>query len=166
MYGYGRRKRTEAHEKSMGSYELFAWRDAMSIADLIDEQFGSSRALACYSKVEKTVLIDFEERNKQIIGDFIQKSESQRLPFLNKVAKAADEETRIIFLVLALIGVLRAKAVLELRDRFRTVLVPGRGNRITTAAVYDFSNDMKDLYSYSWPQEVFEDMDFDDTDDQ
>lgn len=156
MYGSRGRKRVEAHEKSMGSYELFAWRDAMSISQLVIEHLGFSRAKNIYSKVSVRDIMDFEQENNELIGQFIQKSESQRPSFFKKLTKEANETSKVLFLVLAIIGVIRAKNVMELRDNYRSVLAPGSGNRITTASIYDFSNEMFHLFSYDWPLEVFE----------
>ena len=150
------RRRTEAHEKSMGSYEMFAWRDALAIAELICELYGRARAENVYKAVEQKEVVKFESENQQLIADFIQKSESQREPFLRRITKEAGDGTRIVFLTLALLGVLRAKALMELRDQFRTALAPGGGNRITTASLYDFSNALPSIYVYEWPAEPFD----------
>jgi hypothetical protein len=61
-----------------------------------------------------------------------------------------------VFLTLALLGVLRAKALIEIHDRFRWASVLGRGNRITTAALYDFSNEIPAIFDYGWPAEPFD----------
>lgn len=159
---WGREARA-AHEKDMGSYELFAWRDALSIAMLIDELFGARRARLVFDQFRLEQLLEFEAKNSSLIRDFIQKTESQRPSFLAKICKhEKDENTQIAFVSLALLGVLRAKAVMELRDLFRTELAPGRGNRVTTAGVYDFSVEMHSVYAYAWPSEVFEAMALDD----
>jgi hypothetical protein len=152
-------RRVDATEKSMGSYGIHAWRDALSIADLIDAMFGYAVAKNAYSSFSRKEVLEFEIKYHEQIGDFIQKSESQREPYLRRIAKDVDDETRILFLTLALVGVLRAKALIELRDRFRTALAPGRGNRITIASLYDLSNKLPALYDYKWPVEAFEALD-------
>jgi len=160
-------RRVEAHEKSMGSYELHAWRDALAIADLIDALFGYAAAKKAYSSFSRKEVLEFESKYDEQIGDFIQKSESQREPYLRRIAKDVNDDTRILFLTLALVGVLRAKALVELRDRFRTALAPGRGNRITIASLYDLSNELPSLYVYQWPVEAFRALDLaDDEEDE
>lgn len=161
------RQRTESHEKSMGSYELFAWRDAMAIAEFIAVEYTVPKARKAYESHEHATISKFEREHAELLTEFIQKSESQRPAFLRRITKSTpplSESTVILFLVLALLGVLRSKNIIELRDRFRTVLAPGRGNRITTSAIYAFSNEMRSVYSYEWPYEVFDAIgEFDDS---
>lgn len=152
-------RRVEAHEKSMGSYEMHAWRDALAIADLIDALFGYSAAKKAYVAFSRKEVLEFETKYAVQIGNFIQKSESQREPYLRRIARDVDDDTRVLFLTLALVGILRAKALIELRDRFRTALAPGRGNRITIASLYDLSNELPTLYDYQWPVEAFAALD-------
>lgn len=61
-----------------------------------------------------------------------------------------------MILVLAILAQVRVQEALELRDRFREVLAPGLGNRVTCANVYVFSQEMRELYLYDFPDEVFE----------
>jgi hypothetical protein len=155
---YGRKKR-ESHEKDMGSYVLFAWRDAMAIAYLINEEIGALEARRLYESITEESLLKFEQSSQEELADFIQKSESQRPAYLRKFLKNVKQEnvelTKVGFLVLALIGCLRAKDVLDLRDRFRYVLAPGSGNRMTTAGIYAFAGEIKNIYDYSFPDEPF-----------
>lgn len=160
------RTRTESHEKSMGSYELFAWRDAMSIASILDSEFELAEARKIFKGIPIQTVIQFEIDNAQSITDFIKKPESQRLGFLNRATQKDAPFERVLFLVLAIIGAERAMRVMELRDRFRTALVPGLGNRVTTAAMYDFSNKVFGMFSFSWPSNVFEAMGCDDGSDE
>jgi len=163
-YSFGR-KATPVHEKSMGTYEVFAWRDATSIADWINEEFGAAYARQEFEKFELVNVISFERKHQDLLADFIQKTENQRPSFLKRIGKEADEPTRILFVTLALIGVLRAKNVMEVRDNFRSVLAPGRGNRVTTASVYAFAEEIRDIFTYVWPSEVFDAMSIDDESD-
>lgn len=147
------------HEKDMGSYERFAWDDAHAIAWFIEDTFGANTARTIYDAIPTEDVINFEKKYHELIGDFIQKSESQRPGFLRRIGKTAEEETRIAFVVLALLGVLRAKAIMELRDKFSMELAPGRGNRLTTASLYDFSQEIQSVYKYAWPFEIFSNLD-------
>lgn len=130
----------------------------MAIAELIDDLYGRASAKKVYESYLRKDVLDFEIKHQQLIADFIQKTESQREPYLRRISKDSNDETKVLFLTLALIGVLRAKAVMELRDMFRTVLAPGRGNRVTTAAIYEFSNELPAVFNYDWPDESFEAM--------
>ena len=155
MAGWGRPKARPIHEKDMGSYALHAWRDALALGEFIEDEFGAVRARSFFEAAPREELIQFERANFELISDFIQKSESQRPAFLARVCKSTNEHTKVLFVVLALLGVLRAKAVIEVRDRYCSELAPGRGNRVTTAALYAFSNEIQELYGYAWPFEVF-----------
>jgi hypothetical protein len=146
----------------MGTYELFAWQDAMSIAIWMDEEFGATAARKVFEGIARPIVTDFERKYQDLIADYIQKTEGQRPAFLKRITKQADDSTRILFATLALIGVLRAMAVMEVRDNFRTVLAPGRGNRITTASVYVFAGELRDVFEYEWPSAVFEALGVDD----
>jgi len=149
-------RRIEQHEKSMGSYELFAWRDAMEIASYLDEEYGAPKARRIYEGLRTDVVVEFESKYSELLREFIQKSVSQRPGYLRKITKDVSDEYRIMFLVLAILGVVRAKDVIELRDQYRSVMAPGRGNRVTTAAFYALSNDIKGTIQYDWPWEVFD----------
>ncbi|MGU3473187.1 hypothetical protein ACLBWT_18820 [Paenibacillus sp. D51F] len=155
---YGRRRR-ESHEKDMGSYVKFAWNDAMEIASFIDEEIGALKARKLYESITEESLLKFEKSNQDGIADFIQRSISQRPVYLRKFLKNVKPEnvefTKVGFLVLALIGCLRAKDVIELRDRFRYVLAPGSGNRMTTAGLYAFAGEISNIFEYTFPDEPF-----------
>lgn len=160
-YSSSSRKRG-AHEKSMGSYEMHAHSDAISIAYLLEKELGSSRARAIYEKIDEPSLRKYEADSADIIADFIKRTESQRPSVLKKIK---DERTRVAFLVLAIIGCLRAKATMELRDNYRMAMVPGSGNRVTTAALYRFAMDMQAIFDYAWPFEAFLDAELSDDED-
>lgn len=150
-YGSSSRKRG-AHEKSMGTYEMHAYSDAMSIAALLDEEFVASRARIIYDQIGEPALRQYEADAAESIADFIKRTASQRPAVLRRIK---DERTRVAFLVLAIIGCLRSKAVMELRDDYRMAMAPGSGNRVTTAALYQFATEMKSIYQYGWPFEAF-----------
>lgn len=120
----GRRKATPIHEKSMGSYELFAWRDAMSMAVWLDEEFGTAHARKVYEQFDDASVLKFEREHQELLADFIQKSEGQRPAFLMRITKKVDEDTKILFITLAMIGVLRAMKVMEARDHLPNTLNP------------------------------------------
>lgn len=157
----GGRGATGAHLKSMGSYELHAWRDAMAIAELLDQTVGAARARQLYEQVESKVLLEFERLMSADIADFIARSESQRPPVIKKLA---GEATKTCFLVLSILGCLRAKALMEIRDNYREVLAPGKGNRVTTGSLYNFSVEVINSVNHTWPYEVFSSLGIDDDD--
>jgi hypothetical protein len=151
----------------MASYESHAWRDAMDIAqDLIDvtEEGGTSIAdvRSRFEAMDVNAISQFERNNAEVIADYLQKSVTQRPPFLRRITKDVGVNHRCFFLTLCVIAALRTRDLLELRDRFRMVLAPGRGNRVTIASVYSFGQEVRDLFHWEWPGEVFEAMGIDD----
>lgn len=158
-YRYGPR-RTEAHHKSMGSYELHAWRDAMAIANLLHDCVGIAKARRIYEGLNTDAIIRYEAEVDEEIGNFIQKTERQRESFVKKMA--VGEPTLVAFLTLAIIGCVRAKEILELRDRYRLALAPGSGNRATVAEIYRFGMDVDATVTYEWPWDPISAMGLDD----
>lgn len=153
-----------SYSKSMGSYILFACRDAASISNLIEQEFGLEYARKVFEKIDVTKRIDFELKNEAMLAEFIQKSETQRATFLRKQSQKISKDTLILFVVLAWIGIVRAKDVMEVRDRYRDVLAPGRGNRITISSIYSFACEIRDTQCYDWPLDLFGDRDVGDVD--
>lgn len=166
-FRHSARPRREAHEKSMGSYELHAWRDAMEIAqDLINvaEEGGITVAdvRRRFEAMDVTVVSEVERKNVELISEYLQKSCSQRPAFLRRITKDVDLQQRCLFLTLCILAAIRARDLIELRDRFRMVLAPGCGNRVTIANVYVFGQEVRGLFQWEWPSEVFEAMCIDD----
>lgn len=156
MARWNGRRRTDPHEKSMGSYELFAWRDAMSVGSMLEEECNLPKARKIYEAMTPEAIMEFEEKNCELLKEFIGKSEVQRHTYFERITKESSEGTKVLFLVLAILGLVRVMRMLELRDAFRTVLAPGRGNRITAAGVYGFAAEVDACFEYEWPSEVFE----------
>lgn len=152
---FGGRQKVEKYEKSMASYNAFAWNDALSMAELFVSLYNAKEVKKQWRSFKQEDLVSFENSHFRIIGDFIQKSESQRPAYLRALAKK-QPGLHIMIFILAIIGVVRAARVMDLRDRYRTILVPGRGNRLTAAAVYDFAIGVRNEHSCSWPDEVFD----------
>lgn len=153
MYGRGR---THPHEKPMGSYELFAWRDAMALASWLETDYAVKEVRAAFEKMSTADLYDFEENNRDHIQELIRRSESQRPAYVRKVGKDVSEISRGLLIVFAIIGQVRVRDMLELRDRYRLALAPGGGNRITCAEMFAFQLEVSGLHGFSWPDEVFE----------
>ena len=153
-----------AHLKSMSSYESAAWNDACAIAQFIADCFDNdvSRAREMFQKVEVKEIKAFEEKNGSFIAEFIGKTEGQRTSYFNKITAKADEQTRVIFLTLCLLSIIRVRDVIEIRDRYRDVLAPGRGYRLTNKALYEFEREVVGITSYEWPSDPFDAIDIDD----
>lgn len=163
-WGYGGGQGAKgAHLKSMGSYEQHAWNDAVSMADLLNEVVGSSKARRIFERVPADKVRSYEQQMSEQLEAFIAKSESQRPAVLRKLG---DETNVVCFMVLAIIGCLRARDAMEVRDNYREHLAPGRGNRVTTASMYAFCQEIANLISYEWPYEPFHAMGLDDSGDE
>ena len=141
-----------AHLKSMGSYETHAWRDALAIACMVEDFIGASKARAIYKRMDQQEVWKYEDAMEAAISEFIGRSDSQRPAAIRKLP---DDVTRVCFMTLAILGCVRARDLMELRDRYRELLAPGRGNRETTSGLYAFSNRVQELFEYEWPDEVF-----------
>ncbi len=154
----GRPRKRESHEKSMHTYVAHARQDAMAMATMLveDETYTLSAIRKWYKGVTLERAMEFEERNAEHIAAFIEMTESRRPAFLRKISSGPNgDTTRLLFLVLAIIGANRAAEVLELRDRYASLLAPGRGNRMTAAGVYRFAHEVSGSCAYAWPFKTF-----------
>lgn len=154
MYGYGR-QRSNPSEKSMSSYQLFAWRDAMALANWLEQDYDVKAVRRAFEAQTVDYFLNFEKENRQHIEELVRRPESQRPAYVRKVCKNVDEVVQGIFIVLAIIAQVRNRDLLELRDRYRSALAPGGGNRITCSELYAFHLDAMNLHRFAWPDEVF-----------
>ena len=163
MAKYGRygQRLVETHEKSMGAYTLHAWRDAQDIASLLQDEVDEAGlslmdAYEAYERVPASDVGAYEATNRNVLTDFIQKTATQRAAFIRRL-KSHTANERIMFLVVACVGAMRAMKVIEIRDKYRTSLAPGRGYRTTVADAYAFGCEIGELYhDLSWPHELIE----------
>lgn len=152
-----RRVKKEKYEKPMYSYGWFAANDARAIAALVDERYGEAAARAYYGSLQLAGVKKFEADNRELIADFLAKSVRARPAFLDKICANVSRETAMLFLTLAIIGALRADRVLDVRDRYRFLLVPGRAERVTVAAMYRFAAEINESFdNYAWPTGAFD----------
>ncbi|WP_241295694.1 hypothetical protein [Burkholderia stabilis] len=156
------RDRSDPRAKSMGSYELYAWQDACSVAALLEDLYELPYARQVFTAATEEHLRRFEEDNAALISEFIAKTESRRDAYFQKITTKASDEERVTFLVLAIIGLLRVRRVIDLRDVYRFALTPGSGNRVTAASIYQFSRAVAKAFHYGWPGEVFDALGLDD----
>lgn len=147
---------TFPHQKSMGSYELYAWRDAMALASWLEEQFDVREVGRAFLKLTIQEKLNFESRNEEFILELIRRTEAQRPAYLRNIGKDATDTTKGLLIVFAVLGQIRVKEMLELRDRFREALVPGGANRAICSAMYTFQYEASRLGNYDWPNEVFD----------
>lgn len=157
MYG---RRASPPHHKSMGSYNLFAWRDAMALAHLLETMFDLKTVRKVFDHLGPVNVVKWEAILQEDIGNLLQKTEAQRPAYLRKMAKAhpKDPHRPAFTLLLAVIAQVRVTRLLELRDEYRGSLAPGEGNRVTCASAYDFGMAVARLHQQapSFPFEVFE----------
>ncbi|MFP3637958.1 hypothetical protein [Paraburkholderia sp. SIMBA_054] len=145
-----------AHEKDMGSYSLFVWRDAMELTSLLEEDFTASEVLESFEKLSDEQRRAFELEHEDTIIQILGKTVSQRRTFLKAMLKSHSNDCCGLLLVFAAIAQVRTMEIIELRDRYRAVLAPGQGNRDTAAGLYGFYRNMTKLPTYEWPFEVFD----------
>ena len=158
-------RRGDTHQKSMRSYVEHARQDAMAIAELLGEAVGAPQARLMYEEILLEELAAFRLASGEEIKRFISMTRAQRQSHLKAITKLkAAEKYKVLLMVLAINGCTMAGDIMEVRDDFRTQLVPGSGNRETTAAIFSFSERLRASYTYndSWPYMVFMDCDVDD----
>lgn len=148
--------RADPRSSNMGSYVLFAWRDAMAMASWLEESFDLVAVRQAFEATPTEVKSRFEADNAEIIQELISKTDGQRPAYLRKVAKNVDLVTQGILVVFAIIGLVRVKQMLDLRDQFRYALTPGGSNRATCAGVFAFHQQTLNLPLFDWPHEVFD----------
>ncbi|MGE8067071.1 hypothetical protein [Pseudomonas sp. NPDC089569] len=149
-------QKADPRSSNMGSYELFAWRDAMSMASWLQEEFDLVAVRKAYEAMSDDQKFKFEDSNAEIIQEMIGKTEGQRPAYLRKVAKNVGTITQGILIVFAIIGQVRVKEMIDLRDRFRYSLSPGGPNRATCAGIYAFHQQTLSMTLFNWPDEVFD----------
>lgn len=155
------RRAQHPHEKHMGSYELFASRDARELASSISEEFDLASTQAQFRCLSIKQKLRIESACGSMIEEFLSRTDSQRSPFLRKINRAAGDDAAAMFAVFAIIGLVRVESVLQLRDRYRYALAPGAGNRSTCAALYAFQQQVADLSDWEWPYDAFDGVDAD-----
>ncbi|WP_321967195.1 hypothetical protein [Burkholderia cepacia] len=142
--------------KSMGSYQLFAWRDAMSLASWLEESYDLRAVRAAFEALNAAERDEFEQRNAEVIEELIRRPESQRPALLRKAGKNIDPAWHGLLILFAVMSQARTREVIELRDNFRDALEPGLGNRVTCAGLYAFQRELLALPRHAWPWEVFD----------
>lgn len=152
MYG----RRTNPHEKHMGSYELFAWRDAMALANLLESDYDVKEIRRAFEEMSGAEMFEFENKNREILQELIRRTEGQRPAYIRKVGKNVSETVRGLLIAFAVIAQVRVMRVMELRDEYRLALAPGSGNRITCAEMFAFQMAVSDAHNIAWPDEVFD----------
>ena len=143
---------------TMSSYQLFAWRDAMALASLLQEMHEPRSTEILFDALSYDDLRELEDAFSDEICDLIHRSEGQRPALLRRIEKNhPNQRTGELVLLLAVIGQARTARALEVRDRYTAAMTPGRGNRDTAAAWYQFVEDIGGLTGeYRFPYEVFE----------
>ncbi|MBK6616314.1 hypothetical protein [Ottowia sp.] len=147
----------------MVSYGRQARQDAYSIAELLDKVVGAPKARELYDALLQDEVRAFEVKYTEGLTKFIQKTASERGVVLRHIGAEKD---KVLFAVLAILGCVRAAALASIRDDFRLYLAPGEGNRDTISALYLFSEQIRGVYDYCWPSEIFEIAQIDDGSDE
>ena len=149
-------QKIDPRSRNMCSYEKFAWSDAISMAAWLEESFDLVAVRKKFESMTDSAKLHFEENNTEIIQELIGKTEGQRPAYLRKVGKDADALIQGVLIIFAIIGMVRVKEIIDLRDRYRYALTPGGPNRSTCADPYAFQEEMKALTLLDWPDDVFD----------
>lgn len=148
----GEMEPSSPHLRGMGRYRTHAYWNARSVAELLDKQFGAGHARQVYESSCPDQVREYEQAHWTDLAEFMRFDDSQRLLFVRELP---DERTQIGFLVLAILGAGRAASLLTLRDKYREVLAPVRGEAETTSAIYELTAELLSLHDYGWPANVF-----------
>lgn len=135
---------------SMGSYSLFAWRDAMELARLLEQTFQPRDAYQFYEELSQDQLRALESELRSDIYDLIAATESKRPSLLRRIEKKASEKKSLLALLFAIMAQVRTKD-----EIFR--LRPGGSNRGTCAQCYALEEGRRhSKVVYEFPFEVFD----------
>lgn len=140
---------------SMGSYQLFAWRDAMSLASWLENEYDLQAVRRAFDALTQAQRANFERLNAPLIEELIRRPETQRPALVRRACKDANATERGLLIVFAVLCQARVRGLIELRDGYRDVLMPGSGNRATCAGLYGFNTALVELYRHDWPSDVF-----------
>ena len=145
----------EIVSKSMGSYQLFAWRDAMSLASWLEDEYDLQAVRQAFDAMTQGQRADFEKRNAPLIEELIRRPETKRPALVSRACKDVDDTARGLLIVFAVLCQARMRRLIELRDGYSDVLMPGSGNRATCAGLYGFQTAIVESYQHDWPWDVF-----------
>ncbi|WP_131815936.1 MULTISPECIES: hypothetical protein [Pseudomonas] len=143
---------------SMWRYSQFASDDAVALAEWLDTDFDLIAVRAAFERMSIEQRVHFEAQNTAVIQELIGRTEGQRPAYLKRVAKNSDATTSGVAIVFAILGLVRVRALIEMRERFQSI-GPGSGYRVACARIYErqdfYLPSMAGLLDYEWPERVF-----------
>jgi hypothetical protein len=142
----------------MEHYGTFASRDARRLATWLERDYDVAITRRLYSDMSLTRKSEFEAANATFIEELIQRTPADRVAYLKNLDEklGTDRTTESLLIVFAIIGLLRLRALFEIRDYYRSVLVPGEDSRTTCCALYSFQNEVSGIRRFRWPNEAFD----------
>lgn len=147
---------------SMYRYQQFARSDAASLAAWLDAEFDVAEVRRVFGQLSLDHKLEFERRNAGVIQELIRKTEGQRPAFMRRCGKNADDMTKALVIVFAMLGLGRVKQLMAARDEFIMSIHPGSGYRVTCASVYGSEDSLIEMLSslsdYEWPAQAFADF--------
>jgi hypothetical protein len=135
-------------------YGAHARSDAIDILDTVRELVGLPHARALYEKYDADQLTAYEEKNAELIGQFLTKTASQRPAFLRRITKTVSQDDAAFFLVLCAQAALRVHRFFDVHDRYQRFLIPGAGYRVATQGVFEFVREVDQTIDDGWPYEL------------
>ncbi|EPJ5561303.1 hypothetical protein L4P27_006049 [Pseudomonas aeruginosa] len=144
--------------KSMWRYSQFAQGDAIALAEWLDSDFDLAEVRKVFEAMPQEDRAAFERNNEAVIEELIRRTEGQRPAYLRRAGKNVPEATKGLAIVFAIIGQVRVRHLIDLRDRLM-LIGPGSGYRVTNSRIYSLRNAfdgvLQNLSTYDWPSEVF-----------
>lgn len=159
-----RRTPTPTHHKSMLGYELYAWQDAMELAQMFESKYYPDKARKLFESFCPNWLKDVEEVLEEDIIKMLGATHRGREAVLQRLDKRftgpnfpeGPENIIIAFFIICIIVQLRVERMLRIRDYYRTIMGPGATNRSTCSRWYGFSRQMAAIPTdYEFPEHVF-----------
>jgi hypothetical protein len=138
----------------MWRYGSHARSDAILILEMVRERVGFPRARVVYEQYAAAQLVEYEDENADLIGQFLGKTATQRPAFLRKIGKNVPEDNIAFFLVMCAQAGLRVHRFFDAHDRYARFLVPGAGYRVATQGIFEFIKEVDETSDYSWPWDL------------
>lgn len=119
-------------KNSMHSYSQFALSDAVSLASWLDTEFDLKAVRRAFEGISQLDRAKFDDDNAELIKELLRRTEGQRPALLRKAGKGATEVTKDRLLVFGIMGLVRVRSLIEIRD-WLVLMGPGAGYSVTNA---------------------------------
>lgn len=151
---------------NMISYSQHIWNDMRNIIQMIIDEHGKDFAVEvvregrrCRQDPEYVAKLLSEISDD--ISEFINRTNRNRPAFIRKLTKECSLKEQQIawFYALVLISMHQVREFIEVRDMYRDFITPGKGNRVTAAALSGMLARTRDIFTDNeFPEDAFDDF--------